>query len=276
MIYLPLAMIGLKHSFFDHGLCADFTVTPDPKTAVLLNNHRCVIKPGTYGLRVYVPVESQQPLIPFAKDSRLFFDCALRHKGFSLYSDRRIQLSNPLELQIYQAGNVVNSEQEFIVTGNSDQPLFSIAIQRDFNRNNVAAGHIDEVCFFAKPVQWIYYIVTDSGSAEQLTIVDGSQSADKTTWRRYIPLTGDKIFNNLSLQYPSMSVICFISEQTLACRESNNYLLRLMHGEHAVFEQLPGPSYQNFFPIEALPGSKPVDAVYQIVKYFTNTTLIKG
>lgn len=276
MNYLPLVMIGLKHSFFDHGRCADFSIIPDPKTAGLLNNHRCVIRPDAYGLRVYVPVANQQPMIPFADDLRLFFDCTLRHDEFCLYSDRRVERSNPLELQICQAGSVVTQEQDFIVTGNSTRLLFTIAITRDFNQINAAENYVDEVRFFAKPVQWVYFVVTDLTSTEQLVIVDDGQSVDKTTWRRYIPPTSDRIFINLSKQYPSMSVICFISEQTLECRESCNHLLRLMHGEHAIFEQLPGPSYLNYFPMEALAGSKSVDAIYQIVKFFTNTTLIKG
>lgn len=274
MNYLPLVMIRLKHSFFDHGQCADFSIIPDSKTAILLNNHRCVIKPDAYGLRVYVPVENLRPLIPFADGIQLLFDCTLRHGQFCLYTDRRFELSDPLELRIYQANNSVDPEQNFVVAANFGQPAFTIAVQRDFNRINTSVGN-DEVRFFAKPVLWLYYIVTDSASAEQLTIVDAGQSVDKITWKPYTPPPGDSVYINLNKQYPSMTVTCFISEQTLDCRESCIKHLRLMHGEHTIFEQLPGPSYLNYFPAEGL-GAKSADAIYQIVKYFTNTTLIKG
>jgi hypothetical protein len=50
--------------------------------------------------------------------------------------------------------------------------------------------------------------------------------------------------------------------------------LQLRVGEHTVFEQLPNPSYQNHFHIKTKTASKPTDAIYKIVKYFTNTTLI--
>ena len=57
---------------------------------------------------------------------------------------------------------------------------------------------------------------------------------------------------------------------------STSYHLKHLGREHIVFEQLPGPSYRNFFRVVTDKGSKPTDAIYEIVKHFTNTTLIKG
>jgi hypothetical protein len=52
--------------------------------------------------------------------------------------------------------------------------------------------------------------------------------------------------------------------------------LQLSIGKHTVFEQWTSPSYQNHFHIKTKTASKPTDAIYQIVKYLTNITLIKG
>jgi hypothetical protein len=50
--------------------------------------------------------------------------------------------------------------------------------------------------------------------------------------------------------------------------------LQLRVGEHTVFERLPSPISQNYLYIKTKTASKPTDAIYKIVKYFTNTTLI--
>lgn len=267
-------MITLKHSFYDHGGCPDFTVVPNSKTAKLLNNHRCIVKSNAYGLSVYAPVENQQPLIRFADNSLLSFDLTLQTDEFALYTDQRFELSNPMGLQLYQSGGSVKPEQDILTTAKSSEPLFSIAIQRDFNQIKTTPGS-DEIRFFAKPVLWFYYVVTDPSNSEQLAIVDVSQEISKTTWQRHTPFDDDSIYSQLIKQYPAMAIICFVSEQTLDCRESCSKHLQLKLGEHIVFEQLPGPCYRNYFYIETK-TAKPIDAIYEIVKYFSNTTLIKG
>jgi len=271
MNYSPLVIIKLKHSFYDRGDCPDFSVTADAKTATLLNNHRCVIKPNPYGLTVYAPLDSQQPLIRFADNSQLSFDLKLQNNDFALYSDQRLELSNSVGLQ----GLTTNSQQDFLAKPNSNEPLLSIAIQRDFNQIPPALG-TDEIRFFAKPVLWFYYVVTDQGNSDQFAIVDAGQDIQKTAWQRLEPLPDDGIYTQLANQYPSMTIVCFVCEQTLDCRESCTKHLQLKLGEHIVFEHLPSPCYRNYFYIEAKTGSKPTDAIYEIVEYFTNTTLIKG
>ncbi|MGZ4954231.1 MAG: hypothetical protein ACXV8Q_03885 [Methylobacter sp.] len=274
MNYLPLVMITLKHSFYDSGRCPDFAVVPNPNTAKLLNNHRCIVKPNVYGLSVYVPVENQHPLIRFAAD-RLLFDLILQTDDFAMYTDQRVEFSNLTDMQLYQAGSSVKPEQDILTAAKINEPLLNIVIQRDFNQISATADN-DEIRFFAKPVLWFYYVVTDPGNSDQLAIIDVSQETPKTTWQRHTPLEADSIYAQLARQYPAMAISCFVAEQTLDCRESCGRHLQLKLGEHIMFEQLPSPCYRNYFHIETETGSKPTDAIYEIVKYFTNTTLIKG
>jgi hypothetical protein len=274
MKYSPLVMM-LKHSFYDRGGCPDFTVVPSLSTATQLVNHRCVVKPGAYGLTVYVPVENQRPLILFTDKTRLSFDFILRTGEFPLYTDQRLELSNPSGVQVFQAGDVVNLDHGLATTPKANQPLLSIAIQRDFNQIQ-ASPIADEIRFFAKPVPWFYYLVTDKSNADQFAIVDAGQETPKTTWMRREPLPGDSIYTQLARQYPAMKIVFFSSEQTLVCRESCAKHLQLKLGDHTIFEQLPNPCFRNYFHIEENTGSKPADAIYEIVKYLTDTTLIKG
>ncbi|MGZ4989533.1 MAG: hypothetical protein ACXV8S_02110 [Methylobacter sp.] len=268
-------MIRLKHAFYEGGECPDFAVVPNPDTAKLFNNHRCIVKPNVYGLTVYVPVENQQPLIRFVSDSRLFFDLRLHNDEFALYTDQRVECSNPTTVQIYQAGSGIKPGQDILSAAKVNDALLSIAIQRDFNQIDPIPGN-DEIRFFAKPVLWFYYVVTDPGNSEQLAIVDASQDVSKTTWQRHTSLDNDTIYAQLAKEYPGMAIICFVSEQTLECRESASRHLQLKLGEHVVFEQLPSPCYRNYFHIGSKTDAKPTDAIYEIVEYFSNTTLIKG
>ena len=273
MKYAPLIIIKLKHTFYDRGNCPDFSVIADTPTARLLTNHRCVVKPAADGLTVYVPVENQQPLIRFADGSQLSFDFKLQRSDFALYTDPRLELSNSSGLQLYQKGLGVNLEQGISTAADADGVLLSMTVQRDFNQIK-AAPEPDEVRFFAKPVLYFYYVVTDPGNSEQLLIVDSDQSAAKTTWQRHTPLDEDTISAQLTRQYPGMTLVCFVCQQTLACRESGARHLQLKLGEHIVFDYLPSPSYHNHTQIRT--DSKPTDAIYEIVKYITDTTLIKG
>ena len=267
-------MISLKHAFYDSGKCLDFSIIPDTQTAKLLNNHRCVIKPNTNKLSVYVPVDEQIPLIPFDKNDRLFFDLILQTGEFALYSDQCIELSSPNDLKLYQAGKLITSN--LFDPSNSNGPL-SIAIQRDFNQVNVTPDEV-EIRFFAKPLLWLYYVVTDlsKNDSSLLTIEDAGQETLKTTWRQLSSSGNDSVYAQLTRQYPAKTIVCFVSEKTLDCQESCRKHLQLRLDGHTIFEQLPGPSYRNFFRVVTDEGSKPADAIYEIVKYFTNTTLIKG
>ncbi|MGR9014951.1 MAG: hypothetical protein ACU83U_15045, partial [Gammaproteobacteria bacterium] len=249
--------------------------TASSQTLKLLNNHRCVIKPGACGLTVYVPVDNQQPLIPFADNSQLRFDLKLHNNDFPLYTDQRIEPSTLSGLHVSQAEHPVSPEQIISTTPNANGLLLSITVQRDFNRINAVAG-TDEIRFFAKPALWFYYVVTDPGNSEQLTIVDAGQETNKTTWQSQKAVAGDDIYTQLTQQYPNMTIVRFNCEQSLACRESGTKHLQLKQGDHIIFEQLPNPCYRNYFHTETTTTSKSTDAIYEIVQYISNTTLIKG
>jgi hypothetical protein len=272
MKYLPLLTISLKHTFYDSGNCPDFSVTPNAETARLLNNHRCIIKPNAFGLSIYVPVDKQIPLISFDKNDQFLFDLNLQTDEFALYSDQQIQLSSPKDCKLYQDGKLV--EGNLFDWPKAKKPLLNIAIQRDFSQIK-AVPSTDEIQFEAKPVFWFYYVVTDpsKNGNKSLAIEDADK---KTTWKQLKPLANDSIYAQLTQQYPGKTIVCFISDQALACQQSCTRHLKLKQDGHTIFEQLPGPSYRNHFRMEANKGSNPSDVIYEIVKYFTNTPSIKG
>lgn len=275
MKFLPLVIIKIKHTYYDWGECPDFLVSANVQTARLLNNHRCIVKAYLYGLTVYVPVENQRPLIPFAVASELVFNLKLQCGDFALFTAKRLELSKSPGLQCLQNGRSLNLDQGIETTTDNNGFLLSVAIQRNFNQIP-ATPETDEIRFFAKPVLWFYYLVTDQTNVDQFAIVDAGQELPKTTWQRHDLLAEDGLYAQLVQQYPSMSIVCFVSEQALNCAESSSRHLQLKHGEHTIFEQLPSPCFRNHFRAVTKAGSKPADAIYEIVKYLINPTLIKG
>lgn len=277
MSYSPLVTIKLNHSFYDRGGCPDFSIIPDAQTARLLRNHRCVVRANAYGLVVYVPTENQQPLVRFAGNSQLRFDLEPRSGDFALYTGQRFELSKTPGLQLLQAGVPVSPKNGMADTPDLRNVRLSITIQRDFNQLK-AVPSLDEVSFFAKPILWFYYLVTDQSNSDQFAIVDVRQSNPKTAWQLRKPTPDDSVYSQLAQQYPAMTIVCFVSKQALDCHEAGNKHLQLRLGDHTIFEQLPSPSHRNYFQIttKTKKGSNTTSAIYEIVKYLTNTTLIKG
>ncbi|MDD5579908.1 MAG: hypothetical protein PHY16_11600 [Methylobacter sp.] len=60
------------------------------------------------------------------------------------------------------------------------EPLLSLAVQRDFSQK-IAIPSPDEIRFFAKPVLWVYYVITDQSNSGQVTIDDVGPETAKTT-----------------------------------------------------------------------------------------------
>jgi hypothetical protein len=275
MKYSPLVIIKLKHSFYDHGECPDFFIDPDAQTIRLLSNHRCVIKANTYGLTIYVPIENQQPLIGFADTTKFVFDFKLKTSDFAQFTDQCLQLSNPAAITLFQKGLNVNPQQGIVTTCGVNEPLLRVAIQRDFNQIMVNPA-ADEIRFFAKPVFWFYYLLTDQNNSDQFAIVDISQDIPKSTWQRQEPLPGNNISTQLVERFPAMNIVCFVCDQIQDCREFPTRNLQLKQGEDTIFEHLPCPDYRNYLRVPGNGSSKSTDANYEIVKYLTNTTLFKG
>jgi hypothetical protein len=51
--------------------------------------------------------------------------------------------------------------------------------------------------------------------------------------------------------------------------------IQLSLGGNTVIESLPNPSWRNYFQTEMEANGGNVDAIFEVVKYLTNTTLTK-
>lgn len=267
MNYSPLVSIDLKHTYYDDGNCPDFSVVATEQTKKLLNNHRCVIKPNGTGLRVYLPLDpknNDKPMIPFADPCHLLFDFNLQTHEFAQYTDQRIEFSNASELVLYQHGVVViDTARGILTTPTANKPLLTIALNRDFNQIK-ASPYTDEIRFFAKPVLWFYYVVADPTKSDQLAIAN-ADTQDATTWQRLTQTNGDRIYTQLTQQYPDKVITRFASGQAIECHESCARHFQLTQGATALLDYLPAPNYRNFFTLAPNAGSTTTDAIYAIV-----------
>jgi hypothetical protein len=266
MKYATLISIKLKHTYYADGNCPDFSITATTQTEKLLNSHRCVIKPNGTGLRVYVPLnllDNDKSMIPFPDPCHLLFQFKLKTDEFAQYTDQRIEFSNPTDVVLYQNGVVVESKRGILTTPMANNPLLTISIKRDFN-NITALPDTDEIRFFAKPAYWFYYVVADQIKNNDLAIIN-ADNQDATTWQRLTQTDSDRIYAQLTQQYPDKAIFCFSSGQTIECYKFCTKHFQLNQGTTLLLDHLPVPSYRNFFNVASGAGSTITDAIYTIV-----------
>jgi len=254
--HAKLIGIDLKHSYFRSGWCTDFDVAPAADTEIRMKNHRCVFKPREGGADAYVEVDAAgKPLIPFVQGIALSFKLLLRNPAFQLYTDPA-PLADGLDYQLdYPAHQPADG-------------YLTVAVQRDFNQ---PAGENIELSFSSKKMLWVYYVVTDRGGpASDFAIA----SADpQLAWR--LDKGSDEVSAKLAQQYQGTRVLRFISDQPMPCREDGLAGMRLLYAGTPVMQNLASPSWRNFYRAKMAATGKDVDAMMQIVKYLSNTSLTK-
>lgn len=253
MKLVPILKLSLKHGYYENGLCSDFEVVPDNTTKKLLINHRCIVKTVANGVEIYTEIDGTgKPAIQFSTDILRFY-LKLSNREFLLFTDAAA-LANGLNYQISYPS----------------QPSDYYALIEIHGQFNETFNNHVEILFAAKAVRWIYYLITDPGNpADDFSVV--SQDP-QFTWKQ--ETSSESVFLKLADQYQDSKRLRFISEQSISCRESGLQHIQLLLGGNTVIESLPNPSWRNYFQTEIATGET-VDAIYQIVKYLTNTTLLK-
>lgn len=88
MKYLELFSLGVRHPYYGGGTCSDFSFVATAGTRSLLNNHRALLRPAPFGLRVIAAVTaSGEALVPFAEGARFRFEMQLDNPDFPLFTD---------------------------------------------------------------------------------------------------------------------------------------------------------------------------------------------
>jgi hypothetical protein len=294
MKYERLLSISLKHSYYKDGLCPDFTVSPqkyselmlkkdlenrhynkntekwlaEKDTDTLLRNHRCLLKPKVNGIDIFVPVnDNKTPVIEFVKNTRLSFDLRLKNSEFPLFTDLT---SIPDNGNFQMLDTAQASDRQF-----GDKIFATINIQRDFNKIDESSANIDFE-FSAKPVRWVYYLVTNQGANDSdFSVMLNAPDSPGYSWQQKLIAESDQISSVLAREYPKMRRLCFISEQSIPCQESGLKNIQLLLGQNKVFENLPAPPIKNYYRTTIDNTPQQADAIFTIVKSITNTTLTK-
>ncbi|CAG0967765.1 hypothetical protein ANRL3_01295 [Anaerolineae bacterium] len=256
MSHARLFGIDVKHTYYRSGLCGDFALAPTGDTERLLRNHRCVVKPKAHGADIYVETGGDgKPKIAFWQDATLSFELRLKNPDFPLFTDPASPSGS--------AGFQITYPRQTL-----DKYFAKVDIRRDFNQ----PGGDVEIVFSAKPVIWFYYLITDQGGSGTDFSVAG-QDSQAITWKQ---MEGaDRISLKLAEQYPGMRRLRFASEQLIPCRESGLRHIQLLFGGNTIIESLPNPSWRNYFQTEREANGVGGDAIFQVVKFLTNTTLTK-
>lgn len=140
MRYLQLFRLEVLHSYYADQRCPDFEIEPMEDTRKLLKNYRCVSKPLTNGLRVFIAVNDDgTAFIPLPETEALVFGfhLRLRNPDFPLFTDLETtsQLAAPLYTNETPAagGELIPVSQEawftehFVVRQQADREPFSLS-----------------------------------------------------------------------------------------------------------------------------------------------------
>ncbi len=246
--YARLFGIDLKHRYYANGLCSDFAVIATDDTARLLRNHRCVVKPKANGIEIFVetvtdtdPKPIIKPKIAFSSNVTLSFELHLNNPEFELFTD-------PGPLKGESDWQITDAKQTKRYFGKLD-------INRDFNK---VEGKSIEFFFSAKKAFWVYYLIANPAEGEEFS-PQIQQSDEKISWE--LSNGSDPIFEHLKVQYHGMTVLRFISKERLPCRESGLRHIQLLLKEKAIIDNLPNPSWRNYFQLED------ATANFHVVKY---------
>jgi hypothetical protein len=271
MKFLPLLELSIEHSYYADGCCPDFLLTAAPETCRLLRNLRGVLKSRADGVSVVVPVDKQsQPFISLPKDATFTFQLALRNPDFSLFTEFTDPVFKMTPPNSFKWRYPVESERESALFGLVDIP----ASFPQFSENPTAFT----VEFTAKQLHWCYYFVTDlNANGREFAIVDADQSSPPVTFAKdnrtaldLQPDPNDPVAALLARQYPDISYWRFVSTAPLPYQQRpRNLQLRL--GDSNLIDHLPNPSVRNYSRI-AVNGNLQ-DALYQVVKYLSNSSL---
>ncbi len=264
MKYVPMFIIRLRHPFYRQGLCPDFTVSATPESGRLLSNHRCVLKSNPYGVDVWMPSVQQQPFIPFSTGNKLNFELRLNNPDFAFYTGDTISFTDNQGVGVFQNGQDIN-DTPFTVAS-VRQPFLNLVIERDFNQLPSIPGTI-EIKFAGKSFFWVYYIIADSGKAQDILITDTHLNVD---WQKMPSPDDDSVYGELQKQYPSNDIVRFISPQSLLCEEISSQSLQLKVSGTGIAEKLPSPDFRNALFLKQ--ANNNVSAIYSIVKYCSNPT----
>ena len=234
--------IDLKHSYYANGLCSDFAVIATDDTAKLLRNHRCVVKPKANGIEIYVETDTNhKPKIAFSPKVTLSFELHLKNPEFELFTD-----PSPLKGE---------SDWQITYAKPTGRYFGKLDIYRDFNKME---GKSIEFFFSAKKAFWVYYLIANPADGEEFS-PQIQQPDEKISWE--LSNGSDPIFEHLKVQYHGMTVLRFISKERIPCRESGLRHIRLLLREKAIIDNLPNPSWRNYFQL------KNATANFHVVKY---------
>ncbi|SMF97702.1 hypothetical protein SAMN02949497_0272 [Methylomagnum ishizawai] len=247
--------IDLRHGYYSDQRCGDFALEADADSVALLRNHRCLFKPRPDGGDIYVETGGDgKPKIAFPPDAALAFALRLDNPGLPWFTDPALP-ANGGDYRIDPPA------------GPQAGCYAKLTIRRDFNQ---VGGSAVVLAFAARPVLWVYYVVTDQAGEFAIASPDPALIA----WQR-ADADDDRVAQALAVQYPGAECQRFVSERLVPCRESGLPHIRLQLGGNTVIENLPNPSWRNYFQTGIPASGGTVDAIFQIVKYLSNTTLTK-
>jgi hypothetical protein len=158
-----------------------------------------------------------------------------------------------------------------------------IEIHNNATLPNIADGPAKfQISFKAKQTRWRYYIIVDkNGNPFQIKDQGATPlkfSQDNQTILNDHPDPSDEIAVMLAEKYADLKRLRFISDELIPCQQKARNSIQLHLEGNKLMDALLNPPLRNTTSINAGQngGSDKEDAVYQIIKYFTQNNQLAG
>ena len=232
------------------------------------------------------------------------FTLVAQNPDFNLFTDLTTLANTPTPVYTNAAlgaGEDSGSAQALdLVPRSSEQPptrqaagtLAHIEIQK--NASITDGPGIFRIAFQAKQARWLYYVVTDRNTKEdvfQIRTSNGAGSNSPTVPSVPIifspqnsshlnqdPDPTDSVAQTLAEQYPSLQRFRFVSDTALPFQQQVNIPLQLSLNDNPLFVRLPIPSPRNYTQIhfETNRTLQTQDGVFHILKWFSQPFATSG
>ena len=281
MKYQPYLSLSVEHPYYYQNLCRDFELTPTYICQKILKGHRFVIKTAINGLKLLMPVNSEEfPIFPL--NSAVIFTFLLKLENPNFASFTQFKETYQPSKHLYVFSNEANHDNLTLKSQLIEFERLTLAkialtqiesdnLTENFSKLELRCGAIAElnsmkrgqifglveihpptsqnqeiiIPFQAKKQIWSYYLITDKGALNNgFSIKDPN---NVLTFQKVPKDNSDRLWSSLEQRFPDSQTILLRSESPVDCHEIGKSQLQLIKQgvDKPWIPNLPNPPNQH-------------------------------
>lgn len=252
MRYQEFFRIEIDHQYFMPGEWVELVIVPDQSTHRLLKGQRFIIKEMLNGIRVLVPVNEDDSVVPGLQTDDLFtFKIFPTSNTFHSFTE----VPDLAEGEILSFTNSGLSEEDTQLASSAANGsgvlhgypvVANVTIQVSdvlLDGSNVPTDPEYKIVFNSKAEKWRYYFVSDPETTDfSIQDINAELIFNSVDIQN---ITGDKIVSSLRSNFPDANLFLFESEAPVAFRSQAINKLQLIRNEDVIINHLPNPDIKD-------------------------------